>query len=87
MYEEWINWAHFLGNKIVSKFDSTRIFLPFAVARKFTKSLGLRCQKDWQVYCISKLTHLPKKPLEIPSNPGKKYKGQGWSGFADWLGY
>jgi len=48
--------------------------------------LGLRTQKEWQQYCAGKLPHLPPKPLQIPSNPEKKYKATGWKGSKDWLG-
>jgi hypothetical protein len=38
-------------------------------------------QKEWRDYCKS-----GQKPEDIPSNPDKTYKQEGWKGFGDWLG-
>lgn len=86
VYEEWIDWTTFLGNKEVSKFNSQRTFLTFEQAREFVHKLGLNNLKDWQDYCAGKIENLAEKPLEIPSNPSKKYKNSGWVNLQDWLG-
>lgn len=85
-YEEWTDWPTFLGSPL-NKFNSRRSFWEFEIARKFVHSLQLKCQKDYVNYCAGKFTHLPQKPNELPSNPSKKYKGCGWKGEKDWLGY
>jgi superfamily II DNA or RNA helicase len=56
-------------------------FLPFMQARKYVKILKLKSIAEWRDYCKS-----GKKPTNIPSNPDKKYKDQGWISFGDWLG-
>jgi hypothetical protein len=86
-YKEFTDWATFLSNDKVSKFNSKRDFWTFEKARQFVHLLGLKNQNEWTNYCAGKLTHLPPKPLEIPSNPNKKYKNEGWNGLKDWLGY
>lgn len=87
VYEEWESWPIFLGNENISKYNCKRIFWKFEKARSFVHSLKLQNQKEWSDYCAGKLTHLPPKPMEIPSNPSKKYKNEGWVDLKDWLGY
>jgi len=89
IYAEWSGWPIFLGAKMINKYDCHRLFLPFGVARDFVHKLGLKNQKEWQVYCRKdqQFIHLPPKPIDIPSNPQKKYEETGWQGYADWLGY
>jgi Phage-integrase repeat unit len=55
-------------------------FRPFAEAREFVQSLGLKNQQDWRKYCKS-----GKKPKDIPSNAHTAYKNE-WIGYGDWLG-
>lgn len=83
-YSEWVNWPMFLGSKI-SKFNCRRSFWSIEQSKELVHKLGLTTQKDWQQYCAGELLDLPAKPLEIPSNPGKKYKSAGWKGYKDWL--
>jgi hypothetical protein len=87
-YTEWIDWPTFLGNEDISKFNCKRPFWSFTTARKLAHKLGLKglkTQKDWHGYCAGKFKDLPPKPLEIPSNPYKKYK-KDWKGYSDWFG-
>lgn len=86
VYSEWAGWPKFLGSPL-SKFNYNRQFWDFETCKKFVHSLRLKCQREWVAYCAGKLTHLPAKPFEIPSNPGKKFKGKGWKNEKDWLGY
>jgi hypothetical protein len=83
-YKEF-KWNVFLGYD-VSVYNSKRDFFLFNDARAFVHKLGLRSQKDWVKYCAGGFSHLPKKPLEIPSAPQSKYKNEGWLGYKDWLG-
>lgn len=85
-YNEWIDWPTFLGSPL-NKFNSRRSFWDFETARKFVHSLKLKSQREFIDYCAGKLSHLPPKPLELPSNPSKKYKNSGWQGEKYWLGY
>ena len=59
---------------------------PFYEAREFTRSLNLRSETEWRQYRkFGKDGKL--KPDDIPSNPSKTYKNDGWNGYPDWLGY
>ena len=53
----------------------------FRDARKFAISLNFQSWKQWQEYCKS-----GNKPNDIPSNPVKIYKNEGWVGVGNWLG-
>lgn len=88
VYKNWGSWPEFLGSAI-SKFNCKREFWSFDEARKFVRKLGLKRQVDWHDYCAAseKFAHLPAKPLEVPSNPQKKYRNEGWNGYPDWMGY
>jgi len=56
-------------------------FRPFAEAREFIHTLGLRTQGEWFEYCRS-----GRKPRDIPASPNVVYKGAGWKNLRDWLG-
>ena len=62
-------WKDFFGNG----------YLSFIEAKKIVSSLGIKNQKEWQVYCKT------KKPKNIPNSPSKIYNNE-WNGLADWLG-
>jgi superfamily II DNA or RNA helicase len=53
----------------------------FRDARAYARSLGLKSQKEWQRFASS-----GSRPNDIPSSPGRSYKGKGWKGYRDWLG-
>jgi len=55
-------------------------FRPFAEAKDYVHSLGLRSEKEWRKYCKS-----GKKPQDIPQKPYRTYKKE-WKGMGDWLG-
>ena len=51
----------------------------FKEARKFTRKLGLKTQKEWRAYYNS-----GKKPADIPSRPDKVYKE--FTTLGNWIG-
>ena len=69
VYDEWVSWTDWLGNER----------RPFAEAREFASSLGLKTAKEWQLWAGS-----GNKPRDIPSQPQRYYKG--WIDWQDWLG-
>ena len=85
-YDEWVDWPTFLGSPI-TKFNNKREFWDLERCKQFVHPLKMKCQREWVDYCAGKMTHLPPKPLEVPSNPSKKFKNKGWKGEKDWLGY
>jgi hypothetical protein len=60
--------------------------VPFQEAKKFALSLNLKSGKEWRDYCAGRIRNKPPKPENIPSDPNRHYKGEGWEGMGDWLG-
>jgi hypothetical protein len=56
-------------------------FRDFESARKFVHKQKIKTQREWQEW--SKST---KRPDDIPSNPQRTYKNDGWINWTDWLG-
>ena len=56
-------------------------WLLFEEAREFVRGLRLEGQKEWNLYCLG-----GKRPKNIPSNPDKVYKNNGWLSLTDWIG-
>ena len=73
----WSNWAEFLDNDIIR--TDRRIYLPFNEAKLIVRKENMKTTNDWKKYSKN------KRPLNIPSNPDKKYKGE-WKGWTDFLG-
>jgi hypothetical protein len=75
----WVNWGNWLGTEYVNHKD--RAYLNFEEARAFIRNLKLKNQKEWKDYCKSNM-----RPDNIPSNPNRKYKKEGWESIGDWIG-
>lgn len=75
----WESWGQWLGTGRVS--HNRRNYKSFEEARSFVRSLNLSNQNEWEEW-----TRSDKRPLEIPSDPAKIYKNDGWNGMGDWLG-
>jgi hypothetical protein len=75
-YDEWKGYADWLGTKRIRPTS----FLPFAEAREFARSLGLKNLIEWDIFAQS-----DKKPIDIPTHPEKTYDKE-WKNWADWLG-
>ena len=69
-----------LGTGTIAPRDRHRQYRPFAEARAFVHTLGLKNNLEWREYCRSK-----KKPSDIPVNPDRAY-GSEFQGYGDWLG-
>jgi len=54
---------------------------PFQEAREFVRGLAFENEDQWRAYCKS-----GEKPLDIPTNPHRTYRTDGWVGMGDWLG-
>lgn len=80
----WINMGDWLGTEFVA--TRTRKYRDFLKAREFTQSLNLKNLSDWKAYCKGEMPEKPPKPDDIPSNPNRTYKNQGWINAGDWLG-
>ena len=60
-------------------------YLPFEEAREFSRNLGFKTSKDWQLYCIGKMKKVGIKPGNIPRSPEQVYRRDGWKNYNDWL--
>lgn len=76
----WHSYGDWLGTENIA--PRNKVFLSFKEARKFSHSLNLKGQKEWEKYRKS-----GNKPNTIPSSPNRTYKDKGWVNWADWLGY
>ena len=75
----WVSMGNWLGtNKIATR---NRDYLDFIKAKKFVRTLGIKRENEWILYCRS-----GAKPDNIPSKPERVYKNKGWCGIGDWLG-
>ena len=75
--KEWTTWGDWLGTERVA--NQNRQFRSFTEARKFVRSLKLKDNKEWKVYCKSE-----EMPDDIPSNPNLAYKE--FISLGDWFG-
>ena len=75
----WVSWGDWLGTGRIS--DHKKIFRDFNLSKKFVKKLNLKNTTQQNAYCKS-----GNKPDDIPTNPQKIYKNNGWVDFADFLG-
>ena len=82
--QDWAGWGDWLGTGNVSS-RSVR-YLPFAAARDFVRSLGIKSVAEWNAYASNKTPRLGMRPTNIPLKPYKKYAGIGWVAWSDWLG-
>jgi hypothetical protein len=78
----WKGMGHWLGTG-TTRFGS---FAPFAKARAFARSLRLSSAKKWFLFCKGGLTGIKSKPANIPFDPQRIYKDEGWINWGDWLG-
>lgn len=85
IYKEngWLGYGDWLGTYTVLPIK--RSYRSFEEARDFARSLGLTSSEKWILYCKGKLSHLPPKPNDIPTNVSRKYKNEGWVSYKDFL--
>ena len=77
--DKWKGWGDWLGTGTMQPQNIK--FLSFDDARSYARDLGLKSSTEWLDLCAS-----GKRPSNIPSNPDKKYKDNGWIGMKDFLG-
>ena len=73
----WAGYGDWLGTGTIA--HRKRRWRPFREARAFVRSLNLTV--GWREYCKS-----GDRPVNIPTDPARIYKDQGWAGLRDWLG-
>lgn len=80
----WVSYGDWFGTDEIATYK--REYRTFEDARAFAQSLNLKSGTEWSMYCQGKISSLPPKPDDIPSNPQNTYKEKGWRGMGDWLG-
>jgi len=80
----WVNWGDWLGTGTIA--TRHREYRSFKEARAFAHSLKLKNQTEWRRYYKGELPVKGHIPDDVPSDPYKVYKGQGWESWGDWLG-
>ena len=75
----WSGFGDWLGTGTVA--PHKRQFKSFKEAREFVHGLKLKTSTEWGEYSNS-----TQRPNDIPGNPSRVYKNDGWKGFGDWLG-
>ena len=74
-----MNWQQYLGYD--KKQTSSKSIRPFLKAREYSRKLNLNTILEWREW-----TKTPARPVDIPTNPQRSYKDDGWAGWPDWLG-
>lgn len=82
----WVNFADWLGNGKSGNHVESR-FWDFETARAYARSLNLSSYTDWRDYVAGRLEEHGPRPYCLPSIPSARYKEEGWTNYADWLGY
>jgi superfamily II DNA or RNA helicase len=80
----WKGVGDWLGYERIAPKD--RAFQPFLEARAFVRKLELKSSTEWRQYCKGELKGKLPLPLDIPTNPHRTYKDEGWKNMGDWLG-
>jgi superfamily II DNA or RNA helicase len=73
----WSDWGDFLGTGRVH----IGTWRSFKKARAFARKLHLKSNIEWRQWYRA-----GRKPPDIPANPDRTYKGDGWVSWGDWLG-
>jgi hypothetical protein len=75
----WISIGDWLGTGRIA--TNYRKHLPFKEARTEVRAKGFNTVAEWHEYSKSS-----DRNMDIPSNPDKIYKNDGWINWQDWLG-
>ncbi len=79
----WTTWGDFLATgRIATKYI---VFQPFDKARIWARSLNFKSSTQWRDYLAGKIHDRPARPIDIPTQPDKQYRDDGWEGWADFL--
>jgi predicted helicase len=81
----WVSWGDFLETGNIANYKVE--YMTFFEAKDFVQKLQLKSSVEYRMYCLGKFKTLPQKPINLPVAVGEVYKGKGWKGFQDFLGY
>lgn len=75
----WISWSNYLDSKNIANINKE--FCNYKEARMYCISLNINSRTKWINFCKNDL-----KPVNIPSNPDKHYKNNGWVSWGSFFG-
>ena len=78
----WKGWPDFLGYELQGSSSLSRGWRSFEEARGFVRRLSLESVTEWREWRKS-----GERPPDIPSDPDRVYKEEGWLSWGDFLGY
>jgi intein-encoded DNA endonuclease-like protein len=73
-------WEKFVAAGKINISCEFKKFVPFSIARRFVRKLGLNSWDEWRAYCKS-----GKRPENIPTDPSRTYEKE-YRGAKDWIG-
>jgi superfamily II DNA or RNA helicase len=76
----WVSMGDWLGTGNIA--NHMRKYRSFFDSREFVRTLGFHSRREWVDF-----TKSGRLPRDIPANPQKTYKNNGWASYRDWLGY
>ena len=80
----WLSMGDWLGTGTIANYQLE--FRPFEEAREFAQSLTLKGRTEWLKYCKGDLPEKGRLPADVPTNPHRTYRKNGWVSWGDWLG-
>ena len=78
-HDGWQGCGHWLGTGNAAPKDKQ--FLPFKKALMYARALKLKGLKEWKDWAKTS-----DRPVNMPFNPDRTYKHDGWQGYEHWLG-
>ena len=79
-HDGWQGYGHWLGTGNVRGGNGQQ-FLPLKQALLYARTLKLKSKKEWEDWAKTDV-----RPADMPSNPHRTYKHDGWQGYGHWLG-
>ena len=77
VHDGWLGWGHWLGTGN----QHTKSFLPFGESLVVARAADLASSTEWRAWCRDGM-----RPPNMPADPGRVYKLDGWRGWRHWLG-
>jgi len=82
----WKGFGDWLGTGTVRRYRGRGCFRPFAAARAWARTLGLRTGAEWARFTKGELPEKGALPDDVPAAPQTVYRDAGWAGWPDFLG-
>lgn len=77
----WVSWPDWFGRK-PTRASGKENARSFHEARTYARSLNFKSSTEWREWADT-----DQRPDDIPKSPENRYRGQGWIGWGDFLGF